>query len=259
MKRFPLKLESRTSVIYNESKTIFIFLETSWEKESWCKALRLASRVDKEGLLWVAKLKKEFSSYISSLSTGYPSFMKPSAGYHAEATDKEIKPNASSSKVRLFFKKLAKKTSKAASDYKVNSASSSLREEKKISERLYPSSDFTSSAGLEKGISKVQSTKNFFEEDMTAPSTLTPSASQGHASVISDPDPDDRFWTDEGTLCWNLLMSRFFFDAKCNEGVMKSLHDQIQVHFSPQKHLSFFFSGMLHQLKWFLRHLDYFG
>ncbi|XP_038893872.1 uncharacterized protein LOC120082676 [Benincasa hispida] len=228
VKRFPLKLENRASVIYNESKRIFIFLETSWEKESWCKALRLASCVDKERLQWFAKLQKEFHSYISSLSTGYPSFMKPSAGYHAEAIDKEMKHNAPPSKVRQFFKKLAKKTSKAASDYKVNLSSSSLREEKKFSERFHPSPDFISSVGLGRGIPKAPSTKSFFEEDMAAPSTLTHSISQSHASVISDADTDDRFWTDEGTLCWNLLMSRFFFDATSNEGLMKSLHDRIQ-------------------------------
>ncbi|KAL0535484.1 hypothetical protein IC582_029815 [Cucumis melo] len=226
VKRFPLILENRTSVIYNESKRIFIFLETSWEKESWCKALRLASCVDKEKLQSVSKLQKEFHSYISSLSTGYPSFMKPSSGHHTEAIDKEIKPNVHPSKVRQFFKKLAKKTSKAASDYIANP--SSLREEKKFSERFHPSPDFISSAGLVKGIPKAQSTKSFFEEDMGAPSTLTHSISQSHASVISDADTDDRFWTDEGTLCWNLLMSRFFFDATSNEGLMKSLHDRIQ-------------------------------
>ncbi|XP_023542495.1 uncharacterized protein LOC111802383 [Cucurbita pepo subsp. pepo] len=235
VKRFPLKLENRTSVIYNESKTIFIFLETSWEKEAWCKALRLASCVDKERLRGFAKLQKEFHSYISSLNTGYPSFMKPSAGYYVEAIDKDIKPNASSSKVRLFFKKLTKKTSKAGIDYKVNSSScsscssSSLREEKKFSERFHPSPDFiSSSAGLGKGIPKVASAKSLSEEVMASPSTLTNSGSQGQASVVSDPDPDDRLWTDDGTLCWNLFMSRFFFDATSNERVMKSLHDRVQ-------------------------------
>ncbi|XP_022137263.1 testis-expressed protein 2 isoform X2 [Momordica charantia] len=226
VKRFPLKLENRTSVIYNESKTIFIFLETSWEKESWCKALRFASCVDKQRLQWFATLHKEFHSYISSLSTGYPSFMKPSAGYNAEAIDKEIKPNASSSKVRLFFRRLTKKTSKAGLDYKIGS--SSLREEKKISERIHPSPDFLSSASLPRGIPKVRSAKSFLEEDMAAPSTLTHSGSQSQASVVSEADSDERLWTDEGTLCWNLLLSRFFFDAKSNEGLMKSLHDRIQ-------------------------------
>ena len=254
MKRFPLKLENRTSVIYNESKTIFIFLETSWEKEAWCKALRLASCVDKERLRGFAKLQKEFHSYISSLNTGYPSFMKPSAGYYVEAIDKDIKPNASSSKVRLFFKKLTKKTSKAGIDYKVNSSScsscssSSLREEKKFSERFHPSPDFiSSSAGLGKGIPKVASAKSLSEEVMASPSTLTNSGSQGQASVVSDPDPDDRLWTDDGTLCWNLFMSRFFFDATSNERVMKSLHDRVQVRFFPKRALFF---DVLNQLKY---------
>ncbi|XP_023001773.1 uncharacterized protein LOC111495814 [Cucurbita maxima] len=227
VKRFPLKLENRTSIVYNESKTIFIFLETSWEKESWCKALRLASCVDKERLQWFANLQKEFHSYTSSLRTGYPSFMKPSAGYYSEATDKDIKPNAPS-KVQLFFKKLAKKTSKAASDYKVKFSSSSLREEKNFSDRFHPSPGFVSSSGLGKGIPKAQSTKSLFEEDMATPSMVHSGSHHGHASVISEADSDDRFLTDDGTLSWNLLMSRFFFDAKSNEGLMKSLHDRIQ-------------------------------
>ncbi|KAF2312545.1 hypothetical protein GH714_035023 [Hevea brasiliensis] len=83
-KRFPIKVESKTSVIYNASKTVYIYLETSWEKESWCKALRLASCDDEGKLNWFTNLSEEFHCYLASLNTGYPSFMKPSAGFNAE-------------------------------------------------------------------------------------------------------------------------------------------------------------------------------
>ncbi|GMI86442.1 hypothetical protein like AT1G17820 [Hibiscus trionum] len=49
-KRFQIKVERKTSPIYNGSKIIYLYLETSWEKESWCQALRLASCEDKEKL-----------------------------------------------------------------------------------------------------------------------------------------------------------------------------------------------------------------
>lgn len=44
-KRYPIKLESK-SAIYNGSNCFYIYLETSWEKESWCRALRIASCID---------------------------------------------------------------------------------------------------------------------------------------------------------------------------------------------------------------------
>jgi len=49
-KRYPIRLESKNSVLYNGSKTCYIYSETSWEKESWCKALRLASCPDRAKL-----------------------------------------------------------------------------------------------------------------------------------------------------------------------------------------------------------------
>ncbi|KAL0318723.1 UNVERIFIED_CONTAM: hypothetical protein Sangu_2028500 [Sesamum angustifolium] len=47
-KRYPIKVESKDSAIYKGCKIMYLYLETSWEKESWCKALRLASCDDEE-------------------------------------------------------------------------------------------------------------------------------------------------------------------------------------------------------------------
>ncbi|KAI4983354.1 hypothetical protein ZWY2020_023846 [Hordeum vulgare] len=92
-KRYPIKLESQESEIYNGSKVCFLYAETSWEKESWCKALRLAATTDKKKLNWHAKLSKEFGNYISSLNSEYPCFLKPTAisAEDHEVMDSEIK------------------------------------------------------------------------------------------------------------------------------------------------------------------------
>ncbi|KAG6478474.1 hypothetical protein ZIOFF_061917 [Zingiber officinale] len=45
-KRYPIKVESKDSVVYKGSKTCYLYFDTSWEKESWCRALRLASSAD---------------------------------------------------------------------------------------------------------------------------------------------------------------------------------------------------------------------
>ncbi|XP_057968996.1 uncharacterized protein LOC131158270 [Malania oleifera] len=223
-KRFPIKLENKTSVIHNGSKIFYIYLDTSWEKESWCKALRLASFDDKERIDWFFKLSEEFRSYLTSLNAGYPSFMKPFMGFYNEPVDRVNRPDGPSSKVRLFWKKLAKKASKAGSENKTSWNSLSSREERRINDKAQSFHDSVSTSGM---VKTALSENNSVEESMVLPS---PSAfpricSQSH---ISDIDADEKFGTDEGTLCCNLLISRLFFDAKSNMKMINSLQARIQ-------------------------------
>ncbi|EEF36785.1 uncharacterized protein LOC8286476 [Ricinus communis] len=224
-KRFPIKVESKTSLIYNASKKVYIYLETSWEKESWCKALRLASCNEKERLNWFNKINGEFHSYLTSLNTGYPSFMKPSAGVNAEPTDRVTKLDGSASKVRLFLKKLARKASKASIE---NRGTFSLsRDERKINDKTRSFQDPNLSTSLIKTAPTAKSYLCSEEESISAlaSSTISRSASQ---SPTSDVDSDEKFSIDEGTLCWNLLISRFFFDAKSNVSIKSLVQSRIQ-------------------------------
>ncbi|WCJ29152.1 Nucleus-vacuole junction protein 2 [Euphorbia peplus] len=205
VKRFPIRVESKSSVIYNGSKTVYFYLETSWEKESWCKALRIVSCQDKERITWFTKLNEDFHSYVTSLNAGYPSFLKPSVGLLAETTDKLTKPDGSGSKVRLFLKKFTKKASRNTIE---NRGPFSLpREERKIHDKKPPliSEDDNLS---------IFSTSTF---------SRTPSL-----GLLSDVESDDKFHTDEGTLCWNLLISRMFFDAKSNPNTKISVQSRIK-------------------------------
>ncbi|XP_031247287.1 testis-expressed protein 2-like [Pistacia vera] len=235
-KRFPIKVERKTSVIYNLSKTIYIYLDTSWEKESWCKALRLASCDDKKRLEWCAKLNEEFHSYLTSLNTGYPSFMKPSMGLTAEPSslgaigepiDRSGRFDSSSSKVRLLWKKFAKKASKPSVENKPLSSYSG-REERKVYDKLRPSQDSVLAASSAKsGTTKVPN--NSGEENAEPLSSMfRHSGSQSQISGLSDTESDDKIITDEGTLCWNLLIFRLFFDAKSHLGMKSSLQARIQ-------------------------------
>ncbi|KDP46473.1 hypothetical protein JCGZ_08445 [Jatropha curcas] len=225
-KRFPIKVESKTSVIYNASKTIYIYLDTSWEKESWCKALRLASCDDKERLNWFTKLREEFHCYLTSLNTGYPSFMKPSVGFNAEPVDRMTKLDGSASKVRVFLKKLARKASKT--DNRGNFPVG--REERKINEKNRSFQDPTLTSSLVKTAPTGRARLNSEEENMAvlSSSPFSHVANQSHISVVSDLDSDDKFNVDEGTLCWNLLVSRIFFDAKSNATIKSSVQARIQ-------------------------------
>ncbi|GMI91997.1 hypothetical protein like AT1G17820 [Hibiscus trionum] len=218
-KRFPIKVESKTSPIYNGSRTIYLYLETSWEKESWCQALRLASCEDKKKLSWFAKLNEDFRAYLASLNAGYPSFMKPSLGFSAEPMDKGGKFDGSS-KVRLFWRKLSKKTGKPVVENKGIWISQTAREERKTCEKQHPFQDSVTK--------KVPSSSS--EESMAFPLQQGfPRTVSQSASVASDADSEqDKFNVDEGTLCWNLLISRIFFDIKGNSGLKSSIQARIQ-------------------------------
>lgn len=229
-KKFPIKVEAKTSVIYHGSKTVYIYLETASEKEAWCKLLRLASCDKVEKLKWFTQLQEEFRSYLISLNTEYHSLMKPSVGSSAEAIEKASKPDGGSSKVRQFLKKLTKKTSRVGVDNKSAWTSLSGREERKNTEKLRSCHDVALATGIVKSASASNHLKStLLDSASPSPSTSSHSGSQSQIFVSSDTDADEKLSTDEGTLCWNLLISRLFFDFKGNVQMKKSVQEKIQV------------------------------
>ncbi|XP_030493377.2 uncharacterized protein LOC115709417 [Cannabis sativa] len=217
-KRFPIKLENKESAIYKDSKIVYIYLDTSWEKESWCRALRLASCDDKSKIDRLVMLQKEFRNYLTSLNVGYPSFMKPSAGFYAaDLVDRTPKTEGASSKVRTLWKKIAKKASKGSG-----------LENKSAWEKFHSYQDSVLGTSFVKNAPPVDTVKHSTEDTNSTSSTLSHSSSQNQNSAVSEADIDERLCIDEGTLCWNLLISRLFFDARKNEAMIKSLQARIQ-------------------------------
>ncbi|VFQ86556.1 unnamed protein product [Cuscuta campestris] len=208
-KRYPIKIESKSSTVYKGSKIIYIYLETSWEKESWCKALYIATCEDAEKLKWFSNLYTEFQNYMMLLTAVYPSsFLKqfPHDVSIEPSDNKSNKVDISSSKVRNFLRKLSKKASKSGLENKANLVLKSSRE-----------------LPIEKSI-------GCSTEEIMVPSslpTLNGSVCRNHVAVISDADSDDKA-SNDGTLCWNLLISRLFFDAKQNAEMRTSLLARIQ-------------------------------
>ncbi|XP_071732098.1 uncharacterized protein [Rutidosis leptorrhynchoides] len=196
-KKYPIKVENKSHVLYHGNKIFYMYFETSCEKESWCKALRLASCEDKAKLKWFHTLRSEFHSYLASLNVEYPSFLKPSIGFNPQIGDRSIKIDASSSKVRDFLKKIAKKTSKTG------------KEDKNI---------FESSVGGSVKPSQILKKSNYGAEEII----------QSLTSRSNDTDSNDKITSDDGTLCCNLLISRLFFDAKNNLDLRKSIQARIQ-------------------------------
>nr|GEZ25303.1 testis-expressed sequence 2 protein-like [Tanacetum cinerariifolium] len=190
-KKYPIKVENKSSVIYHGNKFFYIYFETSSEKESWCTALRLASCDDKDKLIWFYRLRSEFHSYLASLNVEYPSFLKPSIGFNPETGDKSIKIDGSSNKVRHFLKKLAKKTSRVG------------RDDKRFGEN---------SVGGGSGKPPAAQTGKKAEE--IAQGSTPRLISSGNGSRSSDADINDKITTDDGTLCCSLLISRNSIQAR---------------------------------------------
>lgn len=221
-------MERKDSVIYKGHKVVYIYLETSWEKESWCKALRLASFVDERKTAWFSKWSTEFQNYLASLNAGYPSFMKPDGFFGADIMDKSVKFDNSSSKVRQFLKKLGRKASKGGYDYKTSGIQNLGHEDKKLSESSRSIQDSTPNTGLGKIITTRKPLGAISADDSSMASSVSTSSEPGSRSNLSgtsDGDSDHN----EGALCFNLLLSRLFFDAKNNPLMVSSIQNRIQV------------------------------
>ncbi|XLS58386.1 hypothetical protein HN51_008141 [Arachis hypogaea] len=109
VKRYSIKVENNKSVVYHGSKLLYIYLETSWEKEAWCKSLHMASRAQSEKLKWSSQLYEECHRYLASLNIEYhPFIMRPSAGSSFDALEKSSKPDGSSSRVPQFLSRITK-------------------------------------------------------------------------------------------------------------------------------------------------------
>lgn len=223
-KRYPIKLESKGPEIWKRTKVCYLYVDTSWEKESWCKALRLASSTDKEKLKLHTRLSEEFRSYVSSLNAGYPCFLKSSAlsAKEREIMDKAVKSDGPS-KVRLFLKKLARKASTKPPQVARTSSTAAQAERKTFQKtRSYHGATLIDA---QEGSSSSSSSSVDIKQPSMASSDFS------YSNRFSDsPDTNvDGKVTDEGTLCWNLLISRLFFDAKMSDEISKAIKARVQV------------------------------
>lgn len=220
-KRYPIKLESRTSTDNDGSKTCYLYVDSSWEKESWCKVLRIASSRDKKLINWYEQISKEFNHYLASFNAQFPSFLKPSAS-PGQIVEKAIRVDGSSSyaKARIFLKKIAKKASKSGFE-RENSVVSSTHDARRTGEKLVTLNDVTTAEGSVKTSLEGKGSSSSFQD-------LVQLGNKGLYTTTPDAICDDKLLGDDGTLCWNLLLLRLFFDAKRSAEINSSVKTLIQ-------------------------------
>ncbi|CAN6463322.1 unnamed protein product [Victoria cruziana] len=236
-KRYPIKLENKNSVVYNGSTICYIYVETSWEKESWCRALYIASCMGKRKLRWYMQMSQEFRQYVTALNAQYPFFSKPCTAAFTEPADRSQRIDGSS-KVRLFLKKLAKKATRVGSEGRMGISPILVSEEKKNSIKLGATDIAPYSASI-KASAAEKNKANSSQKDLTFPVGIETGTSDQVSIPSSDMEQDpgpscsgDGFLEkpsiDEGTLCWNLLFSRLFFDAKKSQAIVNFMQAHIQ-------------------------------
>ncbi|XP_078442034.1 uncharacterized protein LOC144711825 [Wolffia australiana] len=204
-KRYPIKIEGKNSAIYNGSEVFYLYLENSWEKEAWCKALRQASCPDTEKRY--AQLRKDFSDYIVPWQASESLSSVKSSDHFHDAAEKLSKVD-SSSKVRQLFKKMARKASKNALTYESGW--------NKIDDKLL----------LARGSSLRGSA---LEKNFSSSSEISSQFSS------SDLASSERYAHDDGRASWNFILSRIFFDAQRNSRVNNFIKERIQKSLSNMK------------------------
>lgn len=172
-------------------------------------------------------LSKEFGSYLSTLNSGYPSLLKPAAESYAELVEKDTRFDDSSSKVRVFLKKLAKKASRNH-DSKISLGSTSSRDDKKFGQRAHSFHESVSASSIAKVTPKIHNTLAT-EKIVRRATSFSTHSDQIQVTTNSDAEIDEKMSIDEGTLCWNLLLSRLFFDVRRNADLRTSIQARIQV------------------------------
>ncbi|KAI5072707.1 hypothetical protein GOP47_0013109 [Adiantum capillus-veneris] len=245
-KKYPIQLESFNQHLLVKSSVCLLYFETSWEKETWCQVLRAAAGWSTEKGNWYVDQKREFHDYCSRVDKAYPTFAKFAGvkSKHLE-DDKAGKLDknmaAALSRRQRIWRRITKKSlsKESAFVYKEGSGagdlSSSLvvskagpeRQDESIKQPSLASYSLDSSFGYESaGSSSFQSNseKNFVEDGHS----LSDSWRSDYQIV-----PDLAMTvSDQGTMCWNLICSRLFFDGYHSLRFQEACHKLIQKQFS---------------------------
>ncbi|WOL16885.1 hypothetical protein Cni_G25673 [Canna indica] len=223
--RFPIKLESKREAILEGSKICYIYLDTSWEKESWCKALQLASCPEKQKIKNYADLHKDFQRYTASLLDHF-SLQKPLEinSFVSDQATKYHKPALMRNLLNTFAKGVPK-SGKAPSHGRKKS------DERPTGVMLMNESPYASY--IEKSLCGSP-------QDIVRSDPVPPSTSKVQHLVHPNLAYGDDQVHDESAFFLNLIISRLFFDVRRSTEVSNYLKAQIERTLSNVRFPSFF-------------------
>lgn len=236
-----MKVQHIRRLIYEGSNTCLLYFHTGWEKEAWCECLRGAAKLEYDVDDWYLKLKKEFEDYSVRVGSQQPSHREALASQR-KVTGNE--PESGSKKRRFFWRRLTRRSSKNSKELKAESQSVPVsgvrhaadgegrtREKKTVDgpkktvacERTVSLSNTKEESAGRDEIGKSASmpplqgdTLEVVEAIVTRKNVEEGVLSEGRSSV------------DHGLLCWNMIISRMFFDIYHSVDVTGFVQQRIQ-------------------------------
>eukprot|EP00250_Pteridium_aquilinum_P021845 c25245_g2_i1 orf=532-2847(+) len=223
-KKYPIQLESFDQQLPAKSSVCLLYLETSWEKETWCQVLRAAAKWTTDN--WYVARKKEFHDYCSQLDEAYPAFAKGNGSKSKRSEDEkggkiDKDTVAGLSRRQRIWKKITKK-GLSKGDEPVHKETggigdSSLASKVTLSSHdtvvrqlpLEPHMSMESLSGNE--IAGSSSFHSISEKD-SVDDNHSLSDSSKSLNYTASPDLVTTIF-DQGTMCWNMICSRLFFDG----------------------------------------------
>ncbi|KAH7295378.1 hypothetical protein KP509_27G044100 [Ceratopteris richardii] len=238
-KRYPIQLEGTDQEFSAKGSVYLLYFETSWEKETWCQVLRAAVDWTDDKEIWYIARKREFHDYCSMLYQAYPMFSKMSGRHNKYAKDERSQnttenSTTSVSRRQKIWKKFMKISSKA-NLYKEGSGSgqsmtANFGSECHESSKQKPSEFQTVKRSLSDQNLCNSSLKSDFERISTEDShSLSDSARSTDYDFPSDLVVGA---SDQSTMCWNMILSRLFFDACHNKNFQEACLKRIQKQFT---------------------------
>ncbi|KAG6549716.1 hypothetical protein Mapa_008696 [Marchantia paleacea] len=234
-KKFPLKVHHASREVYGGSHDCLLYLDTGWEKEKWCEALRAAAKPQSNEGDPFFKQKKEYKEYLLRVENQFPFFSLANSGRLAYVADDRMKAlkgeqnSSSMKKPRLLWKKLIRRNVKNARDSK---SSDSRQDVVKVDEMAVAeegsSKGSISSVGGSTGdavLAASPSMEDLVPEASLVKDEILRTVSMPSNFIERDPAVDSM---EPALQCVNTLFARLFFDLYHSERVVSRIRSILQ-------------------------------
>ncbi|BBM97829.1 hypothetical protein MPTK1_1g08670 [Marchantia polymorpha subsp. ruderalis] len=233
-KKFPLKVHHASREVYKGSHDCLLYLDTGWEKEKWCEALRAAAKPQSNEGDPFFKQKKEYKEYLLRVENQFPFFSLANSGRLAYVVDDRMKalkgePNSSSlKKSRQLWKKFIRRNGKSGRESKSSDGRQDVvkGDEMAVAEEG-SSRGSNSSVGGSPGdaVLAASSTEDFVPEASLAKDEIFRTVSMPSNFIERDPAVESM---EPALLCVNTLFARLFFDLYHSERVVSRIRSILQ-------------------------------
>ncbi|CAK9267768.1 unnamed protein product [Sphagnum jensenii] len=248
-RKMPLKVHHDERAVYHGCNDCLLYLDTGWEKETWCEVLRATAKLGSSSNDWFLQTKREYQDYTQRVETHLPYVNK----FHATAaaatagggevtkfgsemnTEEKLVENKSEeglSRKKLIWKKLTRRSSKGK-ETKDTKSLDALEELADFTRRI---SAVSSSQGQDDGSS---SRKKDLSSSIDLKNNISSSRDEDVNNAVHASSVESKMnlskEIDQGLLCLNMIIGRIYFDFYHSPSRVASIQRLIQKQLSKMK------------------------